>query len=488
MMMALGGMRDLPSVLVPGGVTLPPDATAKTRARSRRIGARFSHGLITLEKAADLGCRACASPGGGCQFLGTAATSQVVGEALGLALPHSALAPSGQPVWLDIARSRRAALAQLRNARITKSATFSPTRRSATRWSSTRRSAARRICCCTSPPSPTPRAAAADRRRLDRRQPPASAPRRCAAERSGRHHPTVRVFLAGGVPEVMLHLRALGLLDLDVLTVTRPDARRESRLVGDDASGARASATCCASRTASIRDDVIMSPGRAPERGLTEHGDFPARQSRARGLRHQEHRDRSERGRCRWRLSQGPARRASSPARTCGHRRDQETGRHPAGRRDRAAAASARWAPAWRRPIRSRRRSSICPSANTSRCSPTRVSRGVSTGACIGHVGPEALAGGPIGKLRDGDRIRIVIDRADWRAASTSSAKVTALRAGRCGENPAPQPARRAPICAPPRLPDDTRLWAALQQVSGGTWGGCVYDVDEIVERLTQRP
>src|SRR5207248_4810014 len=36
---------------------------------------------------------------------------------------------------------------------------------------------------------------------------------------------------------------------------------------------------------------------------------------------------------------------------------------------------------------------------------------GVSTGACVGHIGPEALAGGPIGKVRDGDRIQIIIDR-----------------------------------------------------------------------------
>ena len=76
------------------------------------IGARFAHGEITLEDAAETGCRACASPGGGCQFLGTAATSQVVGEALGMSLPHSALAPSGQPIWLDMARrSARAVLA-----------------------------------------------------------------------------------------------------------------------------------------------------------------------------------------------------------------------------------------------------------------------------------------------------------------------------------------------------------------------------------------
>ena len=35
-----------------------------------------------------------------------------------------------------------------------------------------------------------------------------------------------------------------------------------------------------------------------------------------------------------------------------------------------------------------------------------------------------------------------------------------------------------------PDLPDDTRLWAALQNISSGTWGGCVYDVDKIIERL----
>src|SRR5262249_56877436 len=36
---------------------------------------------------------------------------------------------------------------------------------------------------------------------------------------------------------------------------------------------------------------------------------------------------------------------------------------------------------------------------------------GVSTGACIGHIGPEALEGGPIGRVRDGDLSEIVIDR-----------------------------------------------------------------------------
>src|SRR6185295_4378678 len=108
MMMALAAMRDLPCVLVPGGVTLPP-TVGEDAGKVQTIGARYAHGSITLQQAAEMGCRACASPGGGCQFLGTAATSQVVSEALGLSLPHSALSPSGQPVWLDMAaRSARA--------------------------------------------------------------------------------------------------------------------------------------------------------------------------------------------------------------------------------------------------------------------------------------------------------------------------------------------------------------------------------------------
>jgi dihydroxyacid dehydratase/phosphogluconate dehydratase len=109
---------------------------------------------------------------------------------------------------------------------------------------------------------------------------------------------------------------------------------------------------------------------------------------------------------------------------------------------------------------------------------------GVSTGACIGHVGPEALAGGPIGKVLDGDMIEIIVDRnnlvgsvnligennvaADWQTGAT----ILAARG------------MRSDLQAHPNLPDDTRLWAALQHVSGGTWGGCVYDADRIIARL----
>src|SRR5262249_52933398 len=105
---------------------------------------------------------------------------------------------------------------------------------------------------------------------------------------------------------------------------------------------------------------------------------------------------------------------------------------------------------------------------------------GVSTGACIGHISPEALAGGPIGKLRDGDTIQIIIDRKKLNGSvdlliDGSAGKGTRELAAR------PTPANLAPD---PRLPDDTRLWAALQSASGGTWGGCVYDVERIVAAL----
>src|SRR5262249_17826017 len=109
---------DLPGVIVPGGVTLPP-ASGEDAGTVQSLGARFAHGMISLSEAADLGCRACASPGGGCQFLGTAAGSQVVGEAMGLSLPHTALAPSGQPVWLDMAKRSARALHELESRGLT---------------------------------------------------------------------------------------------------------------------------------------------------------------------------------------------------------------------------------------------------------------------------------------------------------------------------------------------------------------------------------
>ena len=218
MMMALAGEGDLPGVLVPGGVMLAATVGEDT-AKVQTIGARFAHGQISLAEAAEAGCRACASPGGGCQFLGTAATSQVVGEALGLTLPHAALSPSGQPIWLDMARRSGKALANLANRGISvrKILTDAAVRNAMTVHAAFGGS--------TNLILHIPAIAYSARLRrptvedwitINRR-----VPRLVHVLPNGpAGHPTVRAFLAGGVPEVMLHLRRLGLLDESCLTVS----------------------------------------------------------------------------------------------------------------------------------------------------------------------------------------------------------------------------------------------------------------------------
>jgi dihydroxyacid dehydratase/phosphogluconate dehydratase len=141
MMMALAAMHDLPTVLVPGGVTLLSEDTDEDLGRIQTIGARYAQGTLSYADAAEAGCKACASPGGGCQFLGTAATSQVIGEALGLTLPHSALAPSGADIWRDMARRRTSS----RKPRSRMPSPFTPP------------SADRPTSSCTCPRSPTRR-------------------------------------------------------------------------------------------------------------------------------------------------------------------------------------------------------------------------------------------------------------------------------------------------------------------------------------------
>src|SRR5437763_3187680 len=218
MMIALAAMRELPGVLVPGGVTLPAEAGEDAGA-IQTIGARFAHGLISLEEAADLGCRACATPGGGCQFLGTAATAQVVGEALGMALPHSALAPSGQPIWLDMARRSARALVQLaaRGIKIRDILTDASVHNAMVVHAAFGGSTNLLLHIPAIAYSAGLRRPVIDDWVAVNRQ----VPRIVDALPNGPvGHPTVRVFLAGGVPEVMLHLRRLGLLDEGCLTVT----------------------------------------------------------------------------------------------------------------------------------------------------------------------------------------------------------------------------------------------------------------------------
>jgi dihydroxyacid dehydratase/phosphogluconate dehydratase len=109
---------------------------------------------------------------------------------------------------------------------------------------------------------------------------------------------------------------------------------------------------------------------------------------------------------------------------------------------------------------------------------------GVSTGACIGHVGPEALAGGPIGKVREGDVIRILIDRIRLEGSVDFVGETGRdFTPGEGAQILAARPPRED-LAPHPQLPDDTKLWAALQQLSGGTWGGCVFDADAIAKSV----
>ena len=113
---------------------------------------------------------------------------------------------------------------------------------------------------------------------------------------------------------------------------------------------------------------------------------------------------------------------------------------------------------------------------------------GISTGACIGHIGPEALAGGPIGKVVDGDRIEIIIDRNRQEGTINLVGDSSTTFGAEAGTRVLAERAPRPDLAPDPDLPDDTRLWAALQNTGGGTWGGCVYDVDAIIERLGAVP
>ncbi len=272
MMMALAATHDLPCVLVPGGVTLAAE-DGEDAGKVQTIGARFTHGDITLEYAAEMGCRACGSPGGGCQFLGTAASSQVIGEALGMSLPHSALAPSGHPIWTDMARrSARAILhlerrgirmkdilteAALHNAMIVHAA-FGGSTNILLHLTAIAHAAGLK------------RPAVDDWSRVNRQ-----VPRLVDALPNGpRNHPTVQVFLAGAVPEVMLHLRRAGLLENGALTVT--GATLGESLDWWEHCERRAELRRLLARRDGVDpDQVIFSPEAARRVGLTSTVCFP---------------------------------------------------------------------------------------------------------------------------------------------------------------------------------------------------------------------
>ncbi|HEY6489742.1 MAG: YjhG/YagF family D-xylonate dehydratase [Terracidiphilus sp.] len=478
MMMALASANALPAVLVPGGVTLLPEA-GEDAGKVQTIGARFAQRQITLEYAAEMGCRACASPGGGCQFLGTAATSQVVGEALGLSLPHTALAPSGQPVWLDAAKRSARALVRMHQAGMGVRDVLTPAAlrnamvlHAAFGGSTNLLIHLPAIAFSAGLQRPTVEDWAGVNREV---------PRLVDALPNGpRGFATVQVFLAGGVPEVMLALRAAGLLDSSVKTVS-------GETLGACLDWWRASERRHAMRKRLKEldgidpNDVILTPDQAGARGLTSTVCFPmgnlapegsvikstaidASLVNAQGIyRHV-----------------GPARVFTTEEAAIKAIKSSRIGRGDvivlicggpkgAGMQEIYQVTSALKA--------------LPHCGHVAVLTDARFS-GVSTGACVGHVSPEALAGGPIGKVCEDDVVEIAIDRkrlvGSVNLVGEGDRTFDADEGARVLEKRRP----RGDLRPHPALPDDTRLWAALVQASGGVWGGCVYDADAIVARL----
>jgi len=478
MMMALASAGAKPSVLVPGGVTLLPES-GEDAAKVQTIGARFAQNQITLDYAAEVGCRACASPGGGCQFLGTAATSQVVGEALGLALPHTALAPSGHPIWLDAARRSARAILRLHELKLGAQHILTPPAlRNAMVLHAAFGGSTNLLLHlpAIAHAAGLQRPAAADWAEINRQ-----IPRLVDALPNGpRNFATVQVFLAGGVPEVMLHLRAAGLLNTSVKTVTgetldacldwwRESPRRFTlRRVLQQRDGIDP-------------DDVILPPDRARSRGLTSTICFPIGNLAPEGsVIKSTAIDPSLVGDRNVYRHLGPARVFVSEAAAI---EAIKTGRIAQG--DVIVLICGGPAGAGMEEIYqiTSALKQLPHCKHVAVLTDARFS-GVSTGACIGHISPEALAGGPIGKVQEGDQIEIVIDRAALTGSVHLIGDATEIFGPDHGARLLAQRSPRPDLRPQPQLPADTRLWAALVQASGGVWGGCVYDVDAIVSRL----
>ena len=482
MMMALASSGKLPSILVPGGVTLLPES-GEDAGKIQTIGARFAQNEITIEYAAEAGCHACASPGGGCQFLGTAATSQVVAEALGLALPHTALSPSGQPVWLDGARRAGRAILRLHQLGIgteqvlTQAAIQNAMVLHAAFGGSTNLLLhVPAIAHAARLRRPT----ASDWAEVNRQ-----VPRIVDALPNGpRNFATVQVFLAGGVPEAMLHLRAAGLLDTSAMTVTG-ETLGASLDWWQDSQRRHALRRTLQEQDGIDPGDVIMSPKNARSRGLTSTICFPMGNLAPEGsvikstaidpslvdennvYRHL-----------------GPARVFISEASAIDAIKSGQIAQGdiivlicggPAG----AGMQEIYQITAALKQLPHCKHVAVLTDARFS---------GVSTGACIGHITPEALAGGAIGKVQEGDRIEIVIDRQALTGSVHLVGDANQIFGAEQGSRSLAERKPRSDLRPHPMLPEDTRLWAALVQASGGVWGGCVYDADKIISRLEEQP
>ncbi len=482
MMMALASMRELPAVLVPGGVTLPP-TVGEDAGKIQTIGARFAHGEISLQDAADMGCRACATPGGGCQFLGTAATSQVVGEALGMSLTHTALAPSGQNIWSDMGLRSARAVVNLAAKGLTMKDIVTP---EAIRNAMVVHAAFGGSTNLLLHIPAIAHAAGLERPTVDDwTEINQQVPRLVDVLPNGPvGHPTVRVFLAGGVPEVMLHLRELGgLINEDVLTATGETLGRNLDWweTSDRRNRVR---ELLEERDNVIPDEVILNPEDAQAAGLTSTVTFPRGNLAPEGsvIKSTAIDPSVVDSDGVYRMT-GPARvfvRETDAIQTLKGQgeRDMKPGdvmvlccRGPQG----TGMEEVYQLTAALKHLSFGKHIALITDARFS---------GVSTGACIGHVGPEALADGPIGKVLDGDIIQIEIDTRQLVGSIDLVGHGSETFGAVEGERVLSERQPRSDLSPDAAIPDDTRLWAALQSVGGGTWGGCVYDVDAILNAL----
>jgi putative YjhG/YagF family dehydratase len=464
MMMALAGLPQLPSVVVPGGVMLV-GRDAEDTGTVQSLAARFARGEISLDYASVMGCKACGSAGGGCQFMGTAATSQVVAEALGLSLPHSALHPSGSDLWLDMARRSARALDRLATAATTTAEILTEDAfhnamvvHAAVGGSTNLYLHLPAVAHAAGVRRPT----VDDWVSVNR-----AVPRLVDSLPNGpRNYATIHVFLAGGVPEVMLGLARRGELRLDARTVS-------GRSVGDnlewwETSPRRARLRDRLEKIDGIDPDDVISPGDrtlpgtvtilggdlAPEGALVKSTAISADLLDAEGIFDTE-------GSVRVFTSETDAMVAIKNRRIGPGEVMVLIGIGPSFGMPETYQITAA--------LKHIDDGGRIPLITDGRFS------GVSTGPCVGHVSPEATAGGPIGKLRDGDRVRIRIDTVALTGSADLVGDVAELM--KRPEHPDLRNQRAG-------LPDDTRLWAALQARSGGSWGGCVNDVDAIIGAL----
>jgi putative YjhG/YagF family dehydratase len=301
-----------------------------------------------------------------------------------------------------------------------------------------------------------------------------------------RGHPTVQVFMAGGVPEVMLHLRRMGVLHGDVVTATGDtlDATLDWWETSERRRNARAR---LASGAAIDPDDVVMSPDAARKAGLTSTVVFPVGNLAPEGsVLKATAIDASVVGDDHVYRHVGPARVFAD---------EREAIRAVKGATDRPIRAGDVIVLIGNGPSGTGMQETAQITTalkylpwgkHVALLTDGRFS-GFSSGACIGHIGPEALHGGPIGRVRDDDVIEIVIDR-DTLAGSINLVGIAGERrsADECAAVLAGR-STHAGLAPHAQLPDDTRLWAALQRASGGTWAGCVYDVDKIISALEGR-